>query len=59
MSGQLQVLLVLFGAVVTAGKREDQRIAALEFAERADGAGVVGQRVVGEDAAGDDVGTHG
>jgi len=38
--------------------REDQRLAALHLAERRDGAGVVGQRVVGEDAARDDVETH-
>ena len=56
---QLEVLLVLLRAVVAAGEREDQRIAALEFTQRADGVGVVGQRVVGEGAAGDDVGTHG
>ena len=58
-TGQREVLLVLFRAVVAAGKREDQRIAALEFAQRADRAGVVGQRVIGEDSAGNDVGTHG
>ena len=56
---QLEVLLVLFRAVMAAREREDQRVAALELAERPDGAGVVGQRVIGEDAAGGDVGTHG
>jgi hypothetical protein len=56
---QLEVLLVLLRAVVAAREREDQRVAALEFAEPADGAGVVGERVIGEDAAGNDVGTHG
>jgi hypothetical protein len=55
VGGQLQVLLVLFGAVMAAGQGEDQRIAVLQLAERADGAGMVGQRVIGEDPAGDDV----
>ena len=41
------MLLVFFPAVVAAREREDQRIAALELAERADGAGVAGQRVIG------------
>jgi hypothetical protein len=59
VGGQLQVLLVLFGAVVASREREDQRIATLDPAERADGAGVIGQRVIGEDAARDDVGTRG
>ena len=57
--GQLQVLPVLFRAVVATRQREDQRVPALELAQRADGAGVVGQRIIGEGAAGDDVGTHG
>jgi len=39
MGGQLEVLLVFFRAVVAAREREDQRIAALELAERADRAG--------------------
>ena len=56
---QLEVLLVLLRAVVAAGQREDQRVAALQLAERADDAGVVRERVVGEDATGNDVGTHG
>ena len=59
VGGQLQVLLMLLRTVVTAGEREDQRIAALELTERADGAGVIGQRVIGKAGAGDDVGTHG
>ena len=46
-------------AVMTAGERQDQRIPALEFAQRADRAGVVGQRVVGEGRAWGDVRTHG
>jgi hypothetical protein len=56
--GQVEVLLVFLGTEVAAGEREDQRVAALQLAERADGAGVVGQRVVREHAAGDDVRTH-
>jgi hypothetical protein len=44
---QVEMLLVFFPAVVAAREREDQRIAALELAERADGAGVAGQRVIG------------
>ena len=46
--GEPQVLLVLLRAVVAAGEREDQRIAALELAERARTSVVVGQRVVRE-----------
>jgi hypothetical protein len=48
---QLEVLLVLFGAIVAACQGEDQRIAALELAERTDGAGVIRESVIGEDAA--------
>src|SRR5262252_369026 len=59
VGGQFQVLVVFLGAVVAAGQGQDHRVAALQFAERADGAGVVGQRVVGEGAAGGDVRTHG
>ena len=54
-----QVLPVLLGAEVAARQREHERVTALQLAERPDGAGVVGQGVVREDAAGDDVGTHG
>jgi hypothetical protein len=50
--GQLQVLPVLFRAVVATREREDHRIPALYLAQRADGAGVVGQRIIGEGAAG-------
>ena len=56
---QLEVLLVLLRAVVAACQRQDERVVALDLPDAADGAGVVGQRVVGEDAAGADVGTHG
>src|SRR6202034_4465772 len=50
---------VLFRAVVAPRKRNDHRVTALDLAEPADRAGVVGQGVVGKDAAGGDVGTHG
>ena len=49
---------MLLGAVVAAGQHEDQRVAALQLAQRAHDPGVVRQRVVGEDATGYDVGTH-
>ena len=49
---------MLFRAVVAARERQDQRVPALELAERADRAGLVGQRVIGEGPTGDDVGTH-
>src|SRR5580700_7304565 len=55
---QLEVLLVLFGAVVAAGQGEDQRIAALKLAECAHRASVVRQSVIGEDAARSDIRTH-
>jgi hypothetical protein len=45
---QLQVLLVLSGAVVAMGQGEDQRIAALKLAELTDRAGVVRESVIGE-----------
>lgn len=53
------MLPVLFRAVVATRERQDQRVPALELTQRADGAGVVGQRIIWEGAAGDDVGTHG
>ena len=56
---QLEVLLVLLRAVVAAREREDHRIGALQLAELARGVGVIGQLVVGERAAGCDVGAHG
>src|SRR6476620_2614003 len=52
------MLLVLFRAVVAAGEREDQRVVALQLAEPAHGIRVVGQLVVGKDAARHNVGTH-
>src|SRR4029079_357797 len=56
---ELQVLLVLLGAVVPPGEREDERVLALDLAQAAQGPGVIGQLVVGERAAGCDIGTHG
>src|SRR5580700_4602025 len=58
VGGQLEVLLVLFGAVVAARQGEDQRIAALKLAEFAHRAGVIRKGVIGEDAARSDVRTH-
>ena len=57
--GELEVLLVLLRAVVAAREREDQRVVALELAEPPGDVRVVGQLVVGERAAGGDVGAHG
>src|SRR5215212_1114986 len=56
--GELEVLLVLLWAVVAAREREDHRILALDLAEPARDALVVGQLVVGESVAWDDVGAH-
>src|SRR5689334_11767263 len=55
---QFEVLLVFLRAVVAAREGEDQRIAALQFAERAYRARVVRESVVREDAARSDVRTH-
>src|SRR5215470_17559596 len=52
------MLLVFLRAEVTARQCQDQRIAALKLAQGADGGRVVRQRVIGEDAARDDVGTQ-
>jgi hypothetical protein len=52
------MLLVLLRAVVAAREGKDQRIVALQLAQAADGAGVVGQLVVGKGGSGNDVGTH-
>src|SRR5256885_13111424 len=57
--GELQMLLVLLRAVVAAREREDQRVVALQLAEPAWRARVIGQLVVGKAAAGRDVRTHG
>ena len=57
--GELEMLLVLLRAVVAAGEGEDQRVVALDLAEPPGDVRVVGELVVGERAAGDDVGAHG
>ena len=44
---------------MTPGKHEYQGISTLQLAQAPRGAGVVGQRVIGEDATGNNVGTHG
>src|SRR5215212_9769071 len=53
------MLLVLLGAVVPAGKREYERVVALQLAEAATDVGVVWEVVVRKRAARDDVGAHG
>src|SRR5436305_15089777 len=55
---ELEVLVVLLRAVVAAREREDHRVVALDLAEGARDPVVVGQLVVGERGAGDDVGAH-
>jgi len=49
---------VLLRSKVTTGEHQDQRVTALKLAEPANRVGVVGKFVVGEDAAGDNIGTH-
>jgi len=56
--GQLQMLLVLLRAVVSARKREDQWVIALQLAEPSRCARVIRQLVVGEGASGHDIRTH-
>ena len=58
VGGELEVLLVLLGAVVAAREREDQGVVALDLAELSRNVLVIGQLVVGEGAAGDDVAAH-
>jgi hypothetical protein len=50
--GELEVLLVLLGAVEAAREREDERVVAVQLAQSAGDAGVVRQLVVLERAAG-------
>jgi hypothetical protein len=57
--GEVQVLLVLLRAVVTARQREDQWIVALQLAELSGDALMVRQLVIGERGAGLDVGAYG
>ena len=52
------MLLVLLRAVVAARERQDHRVLALELAEPAGDVLVVGQFVVGERAARDNVSAH-
>jgi hypothetical protein len=52
VGGEIQVLLMLLGAVVPAREREDQGVIALDLAELARDVLVVGQLVVGKRAAG-------
>jgi hypothetical protein len=55
--GELEVLLMLLGAVVPAREREDHGIVALELAQAPWNPFVIGQRVVRELAARGDVGS--
>jgi hypothetical protein len=57
-SCELQMLLVFFGAVVTAREREYQRVIALQFTKFACRVRVIGQLEVGENASGHDIRTH-
>jgi hypothetical protein len=57
--GQLQVLLMVLGAEVAPRQDKDHRVVAVQLAESAPLAGVVGQFVVREPAPGNDVGSHG
>ena len=50
--GKLQMLLVFFRAVVAARQRQDQWIIALQFAQPARCAGVIGQLIVGNNVSG-------
>jgi hypothetical protein len=56
--GQLQMLLVLFRAVMAARKRQDQRIIALDLAEPARCARLIGQLIVRKNVSGYKVITH-
>ena len=53
--GKLQMLLVFFRAVVAARKRQDQGIIALEFAELARRARMIGQLIVRKNVSGYEV----
>ena len=54
----MKVLLVLLRAVVAAREREDEGVVALQLAEPPRDVRMIGQLVVGERAAGGDVGAH-
>jgi RNA polymerase sigma factor (sigma-70 family) len=58
VGGELQVLLVLLGAIVAAREREDHGIVALQCTEPTLDVLMVGEFVVVERAAGTDVGAH-
>src|SRR5215203_4734122 len=58
VGGELEVLLVLLGAVVATREREDQGIVALKLAEPPGDVRMIGQLVVRERAAGRDAGAH-
>jgi hypothetical protein len=55
---EFRMLLVVLWAKVAARKRKDERIIALQLAELAQFARVIGQFVVGENASGRDIRTH-
>ena len=56
--GKVQMLLVFFRAVVAARERQDQGIIALEFAESARCARVIGQLIVRKNPSGYEVRAH-
>src|SRR5258708_2407905 len=56
---QLHRLAPVLGAVPAAGEEDDHRRAALQLGKLAALAGLIGQLVIREDRAGDDIGTHG
>src|ERR1700689_1178542 len=56
--GEFQMLPMLLGAIVAARQSEDERVIALQRAEIAQGARVIGQFVVRENASGHDIRTH-
>ena len=56
--GELQMLLVLLGTEVAPREREDQRVVALQVAEPARRACVIGQLVVGKRSSGHHVRSH-
>jgi hypothetical protein len=55
---QLEVLQVVLRAEVTSGEHEDQRVVPLQLAQPPPHFGVIGQLVVGEGPARDDIGAH-
>ena len=53
--GKFQVLLVIFGAVVSSRKDQDHRVVALQLAETAACSRVVGQLIVRKTGTGNDI----